>query len=473
MFSRLFGKKDEAPAPPAEIAAKPATVHDGHAVKAFRTRAVQAVAAGTLPPEAFRHKGAETAPGEGAARTAWINAAIDRALALPLTCAVYALDHHFLTALSEHVEENVDLDELARHPDGFCMAFERMATAVASRHAWYAATGERAERRIELETEILRDLDRKEVVMRFELTPPARVEGVPIADISLREWIADMLRGEAIAIAAGLVPPTDVARIACVSRLPTVHVRPEDGSRIAVSFPGYHPDLLDRARHHDRATHLGSLSRQIVLSRFTALPGFDSAATLTRGQDEWTMLIERALLVEEVREVSGIALIPAHDEDVELIDVELRPDDDGMGFSGILHVFGDRVCRLTGTGDGSMFGDEWTEGCSSEDIDTLDGFIAATGEPREDGEMPDSLAMRILDIVAVHTLIEAYMHEREGHAIFALETPDGDILHYEPIHEGQTLAEVVEAFRSTAPRAVSLDDLEDLEAAELWLSLRD
>ena len=474
MFSRLFGRKDDAPAPVAAIPAKPAAVHDGMRMKAFRRSAAQAVASGSLPAESFRRTGkdADGAPPAGPQREAWINDAIDRTLGLPILSSVYVLDHHFLTALSEHVEEDVDLDELARHPDGFCMAFERMATAIAARHAWYAATGDRLEERIAVETDILWNGTREDALARFEITPPARVDAMPAADMGLREWIVDMLRGEAVAIAGGLVPPADVARIACRSQLPVVHVRRPDGRPTPITFPGYHPDLHDPRRHDERAAHLASLSRQIVLNRFTELPGFDVAAGAAYGRDEWETLVRRALLVEEVRNLSGLSMLIGDDEEVELEDVQLLPDSEGMGFSAILHVFGDRVCRITATGDGDMVADEWTEGATREDLDALDTYIAATGEPRDDGETPDSLAMRLLDIVTVHAMVAEYRREAEAAVLFGIEGPGGETLHAEPIPEGWTREAVTEAYLARAPHAVPLDRLDDLSAAELWSSLR-
>lgn len=464
-------KKDGAAAVSAPIAERPVAVHAGDGVTAFRRRATTQVADGDLPAEAFRRKGVETVTIPGRQQAEWIADAIERTLALPLTASIYILDHHLLTALSEHVETSVDLDALARHPDGFAMAFERMASAAASRFAWFAATGQRMATRIETESAILRTKTREEIAARFEGVPPARLDPVPTADVAVRDWIEDMLRGEAVAIGAGLVPPATIARIACRSDLPTVHVRPEGGARVRIAFPAYHPDLLDTERHVTRAAHFTTLSRQIVHARLTALPGFDEAADRTRMQQEWTDLLERALAVEEIRQLSGLASSTGIDEDVALSDVILHPNDRGMGFTAILHVFGDRVCRLTGDGGEAMVADEWSEGCGPGDIEALDNYVAATGEPRDDGQSPDSFAMRVMDIITTHAMVEAYLDAREGHAVFGIEGQQGEAIHFEPIPQGSTREDVIDAYRDMAPRAVSLDDLTDLEAAELWMAL--
>lgn len=444
------------------------------AFTAFRESAVRDVVSGRLPAAAFQRAGSTTPPPEGARVADWVAEAIDRAATLPITASRYALDAPLMEALSEHYADHVDVVAAASDPDGFPTAFERAASSAAARFAWYG-DDLRIEERITIETEILRDQDADAIRARFARTPHVRLDPVPVADAGLRCWIEDMLRGEAYAISAGMVTPTDVARIACLSRLPIIHPAiPAGATRIVTTFPGYHPEVYAQMMRDERSARLAELSRFTMLRRFSAQPGFADAAQAeetAESQEGWRLLLAKALVAERVREVTGMSADVGPYEEVALDDVELRPDGDGMGFSGDLIAFGDRVCRLTGDGAGVMTADAWSEGSGPGDLDALDAYVAATGEPRDDGRMPDSLALRIMDAVIERTIVEAYLQESADAVLFAVEDATGGSIDRAPLGpEGDRLAAAA-VYSAKAPRAVSLDELPDAVAARLWFDL--
>lgn len=472
VFSRFFagrgGNPTTVPTTPSPREA-PAGVNAGDRIRTFRRDAAQAVASGSLPPESFKRAQDAAIPADPQARSAWIAASIDRTLGLPVTSTVYALTPEFLEALSRHVEKDVDLEALARAPEGFCMAFERMASGHASRCAWFAAGPERALARIAIETEALRDASHGEIAARFERTPAARVDPIPATDVALRDWLSDMLHGEAAAISAGLVPPADAIRAAFLSNLPVEHARPADGSRIPLAFRAFHPALHNPSRHADRTGHLSGLARETVMARFADVPGFEARAARTWAIDDWRALIAEALLAEEIRVLSGLAVASGPAEEVELTDVVLA--DGGAGFAATLHVFGERVCRIACDAEGEMVADEWSEGCSVADLDALDAYVTATGEPRDGGTTPDTLAMRIMDIVLTHAMVAAYREASVGNALFAVHQDGGVALHKEPIDHEEDRERVVRAFASHSPGCIPLDSLDEIDAAELWMTL--
>jgi hypothetical protein len=474
VLSRLFAKGEKnVPVRPADAKPEaPKGVTAGACVSAFRRAAVQAVADGTIPAEAFRRKADESVPGDPQSRGAWVTAAIDRTLTLPVTSTVYSVTPEFLTELSRHVEESVDLEALARSSEGFCMAFERMASGHAARCAWFVSGPERTLRRISLETENLLDLTPEQVAARFSRTPASRLDAVPPSGIAMRSWISDMLHGEAAAISAGLMPPADVMAIAFSSHIPVEHVRADGGTRTSLTVAAFHPAVFDPARHDERTDHLSGLARDILLSRFADIPGFEERASRAWGGGDWRALVAEALLAEELRGISGLAYTTGPEDEVELTDIHIAPEIGGAGFTATLVVFGERVCRITCDARGEVTGDEWSEGCSPEDLEVLDTYIASTGEPRDDGETPDSLAMRIMDIVTVFAMIEDYRAASRDAVLFGIDGPSGEMIHAEPLPEGVTREQIIEAYLDMAPRAVPLDRLDDLSAAELWLSLK-
>ena len=155
---------------------------------------------------------------------------------------------------------------------------------------------------------------------------------------------------------------------------------------------------------------------------------------------------------------------------IDLVKIEIGSPGNKIHFRGVLIVDNERICRITSPGDGVIIADQWNEGCSAKDIEMLDLYIAATGEPRDDGETPDTLAAHIIDRVSMHVAIQAYRQTTINTTLFFLESDNEQKILSIEIPVGGTREEAREVMKNSYPSAASLDLMTEEEAAIMWMT---
>lgn len=414
-------------------------------------------------------RGSDTLPVPVAARdrNAWASRQIEASFRIPSTSSVYRLDDGLAAAIDDHLRNPSRLAHLLDGPDDIHTRNERDALAVCARYAQLARGGANSLMRIDTEADALVGLDAGTIAARFVHTPAVRMDAVPSDEARRRHWLREMLAGEATAISTGAMSPEAVARAAVHARFPVTHDRPADGSRIEVRIPSYHADGDAGGQRGAQATHMADQDDTRLLSRFGTIPGCTPPPKASGDRAAWVL---RALTAEALRRSAALDA-QATSIPLELADIEATTDDGVLVFTGQLVVAGERICRITSAGGGEISADEWSEGATPADLEALDMVLAATGESRDGGETPDSLAARMLDRVAMHLALRSYRDAAAKALVFTIEEDGEPAVMTIPIPEGGTRDGARLIMVEAYPQAVVLDDMPDEDAALLWVAL--
>jgi hypothetical protein len=155
---------------------------------------------------------------------------------------------------------------------------------------------------------------------------------------------------------------------------------------------------------------------------------------------------------------------------IDLVKIEIFNSESEIHFRGVLVVDNERICRISSPGNGIINADQWNEGCSDKDMEALDIYIAATGEPRDNGTTPDSLAATIIDRISMHASIQAYRQATMDTTLFFLEEQNGGKILSIKIPDGGTREGAREVMKKTWPNAASLDLMTEEEATITWIT---
>lgn len=348
---------------------------------------------------------------------------------------------------------------------------DRIVAAVVARRLLLTASGDLASRRVDAEAVRLETVDDAALVRRFARSPSCRLDPPPADPARRRIWVREMLLGETVAISTGMLAPLDVARIAIACRVPTDLAAGLGGAEAPLRAPPHHlgTSAANQETRRSRAAALSQQAPETLSKRFGAVPGF---AERLVGPDR-TDLIAAALMAEELRRLArlpGSSGSPGAALSIDLADLVMDASGDLM-FAGDLVVGDERICRLESPGGGVLEASAWSEGCGPADLAALDVFFGAFGSPRDDGELPDSLAFRVLDLVAVRVAADAYRAASADTVMFVLEDREGPSLVSVRVPSGGSRAGAVAHVSERLPGAVCLDDLPLDEAALLWSSL--
>jgi hypothetical protein len=407
------------------------------------------------------------APTRHRERDEWAASQVRASFRLPSTASVYQLDEALSAAIAEALHRPDRCARLLEGPDDIHSRNERDALAICARYAMLARGGSTSLMRIDAEADALTQADDASVFLRLEHTPPVRMDPVPADHARRRHWLRETLAGEATAISTGMMSPAAVARAAVHARFPVRHDRPDDGARIEIRFPAYHADSDVGAQRASQAGHMAEQDDTRLLARFGTLPGCMPPPSEGDQRVRW---VAKALTAETLRRSAALdnqaASIP-----IDLADIEAATDDGVLVFTGQLVVAGERICRITSPGAGEITADEWSEGASPADLEALDMVLAATGESRDGGETPDSLAARLLDRVAMHLALRSYREAAATALVFTIEEDGEPAVMTIPIPEGGTRDGARTIMLEAYPRAVVLDDMPDEDAALLWVAL--
>lgn len=335
--------------------------------------------------------------------------------------------------------------------------------AIAARLHAMSLTGAAAGPRLTAEADDLPTWDDADLVARFAATPRARMDEPPANPPRRRAWVRETLIGETAAIAAGAMSP---ARVAAAARHARFDTPPPAGRTV---FPAWNAEMDPTARFAERAGRMVSQSDEMLMRRFGLMPGAGSPPSEPRDRLAWTL---RALDAEMVRPMAGLPgpTTPPRTLCVDIADLRLDTGS-GLAFRGDLVVDGERICLVRSPGDGVIEASEWSEGCGAEDVDALDLLIAATGEPRDDGGTPDSLAATLLDRVAMHVAVRAYEEAAAKAVLFHVEDGGVPALLQITLPKDGTRRGARSAMEVMRPDATCLDDMSPEAAATLWATL--
>lgn len=406
-------------------------------------------------------------PGRKLDRDAWIGRQVDTAFRTRVARTVYRFDDALEDAIHTHLHTPSRISSLLEGHEDIHTRNDREALIICARYAALARGGVPSLTRIDSEVEILAALHDDAVAARLHGTPPARMDMPPTDMSHRRHWLREMLAGEAAAISTGSMTPQHVAHAAVHARFAVVHDRPADGSPIEVRFPAYHPDEDRTAQRLSQAEAMAALDDHRLMARFGVIPGCDTPPSERVRRVSW---IRRALTAEAVRRAAGLDA-QSGPLALDLVDIDTTITGETLSFSGQLVLSGERICRITSPGNGEISADQWSEGCGPGDLQALDMILSATGDPRDDGATPDSLAARLMDRIALHLALESYREAAAGAVIFTIEENGLQVLLSVPIPANGTRDGARVAMTSAHPTAVALDDMPDDDAALLWAAI--
>lgn len=414
----------------------------------------------------LRRDETDTAPAAGEARAAWIRERVLTSFDIPITRKAYVLDEDIDRAIHRRLRDERRMDALLVGAESLHRANERVALAMASRYASLLRGGVDMVRRVETETTLLDEAQQAVIAARFAHTPPARMDALPTDQIRRRQWLRDTLIVEGAAILSGRIRAQHVAAMAATSLLPADHRRNADGSPI-IARAIAHQEGGEGERIDMQATNLSGQSDEALASRFGALPGCGTPPSDREARMRWIRL---ALKVEAGRRLAGLSGTDraARPLSITLSDVDVREDG---SFGTDLMVDGERICRMVSPGDGVIEAEAWTDGCTPADLAILDAYIGATGAPRDDGGLPDSLALTILDLVTMDLVVKDFARAAERAVIFTIEGEGGLELLSIAIPEGGSREGARAAMLAAHPDAAALDDMAPEDAALLWAAL--
>lgn len=398
---------------------------------------------------------------------------METALSHPATSSAYDMKGALGRAISQRMRDPETMRHLLDQPD-LAEACERIAGGMAARFAAMSASGVDAVRRIAEETSHLASLNDEAVHRRFSGIPPARVDPLPLAEAERRQWIRETLIGENACVRAGAISP---ALAVAASQRIAIEVKPPavGTDRVVLESAAYHPDLSPWRRIAEQAVVLAEQSDHALRMRFAKHPRMAQTEIPAEPQarTSWT---RRALAADHVRRIAGIAQGGQTDAGAPAMMIELLgirilvASREGIEFAGSLFVDGRRICDLSSSGEGRIETSHWMNGCSEDDLTAISDYIAAVGDAR-DGGRPDSLTDRILDQVSMHQAVEGYRLASAGALLFIEDgraTPLS-LLSVAIPTEG-TRAEAASQVRETHPSAVLLDDLDEEDAALVWMA---
>lgn len=457
---RLFGlgkPKDVDAAPPA--------------MSAWMRTVVDAVLSldesGTLDGASLRRNSSDAMPDGAGDRRDWIVARTIEAMSHPAADAAFRMDEDLGRAIRTELASPGSVKALMSR-GGLNAGVERVAFVIGARRVQLAETGVHAMRRIAAERDVLVAAADAVLVRRFAHSPHARMDGPPSDAPRRREWVQEMLLGEAAAISSGAMPPQDVAMAARVSRTPIGEFA-KDGA-MTVSFPAFLPDAYASMTEtrRSRAERLAMLDPALVAERFSVIPGFTDHASADR-----VALMLSASIAEDTRRIAMLPGASSTPSDVLTIDMsDLSAAADGeLVFSGDLIVSGERICRISSGPDGAIEADMWSEGCGHADLASIDLYLAAFGGLRDDGTALDSLSFRILDIVGMKVAVDAYSEAAAQTVFFRVDERGEAVLVAVRIPQGGDREGAIAYVAGENPSALPLDRLPLEDAALTWMAL--
>jgi len=399
-------------------------------------------------------------------RQAWIKRQLAAAFSVPGTRRIYALEGAVAQLIDARLREPARLSNLIDSEDNIHHRNETEALKIAARHAALAAGGMAAVRRIAVEAERLAELPDAAILRRLECSPATRLDPIPADPPRRRQWLRDALTGEAAAIAGGAMSPMRVARAALLSLAPVKHERPSDGSPIRAPIGAWSPHTDPTREFPGRAARMAAQPDNVLVARFRAIPGGDAPPRDPDDRKTWTC---RALEAEVIRPLAGLSGAKPRPLSIDLHGIATGDPAKGFHFGGTLVVDGERICRIVSPGDGVIEADQWSHGCGPDDIGILDLHIAVTGQPRDGGETPDSLAATLIDRVAMHVAVAAYRDASADTVLFH----EGDEILAIRIPEGGSREGAREAMMEKRPAATCLDMMPEQEAAMVWMTYAD
>lgn len=405
---------------------------------------------------------------EASERPAWIAQQITAAFSISATRRIYALEGEIERVINTQLRDRLRLSALMNSADNLHHRNETEALAIASRHAALVAGGMAAIRRIEVEAERLCDLNDTTIERRLSETPAVRLDALPQDPPRRRAWLRDALTGEAAAIAGGAMSPEKIAHAALYSMAPVKHERPADGSPIQACAKAWsiHTDPT-----HDfaaRASRLVGQTDEQLVTRFGSIPGGTTPPRDPKNRQTW---ICRALEAEVIRPLAGLNVATPRSIAIDLIDIQIGDPNGGLHFGGTLLVDNERVCRITSPGEGVINADKWSYGFSADDLKALDLYIATTGNPRDNGETPDSLAAMLIDKVAMHVALDAYRQASAATCFFYIEEDNRPVIMSIAIPEGGSREGARSEMEKARSDAVFLDHMTEEEAAMTWITI--
>lgn len=412
-------------------------------------------------------------PGNGAPRRNWIRAKIQEAMEHPVVSATYDMTG----ALGLIVRREMRAPEFIVRlldAENIHEACERRAAILPRRYAAIGASGVDLLRRVDEESKALSGMEDEHLSARFHGVPASRIDVPPAGGAERIAWVRDMLIGESACVRQGLIAPEAAIAIAARITVPVPRHDPS-GTPLILESMAYHRDLLPWRRISDQAVALSGQDDNTIRTRLTRIPGI-AGIVIPPDQGERTRWIERVLVADHVRRISGLGVTDdaatAATLSIEVLGISIHEvEHDGIAFEATLFVDGRRICDIASGRDGLLDVGGWAEGCSPADLDALAGYISATGPLREDGR-PDSLEDRILDQVSMHVAVGSYRNARKNAVLFIADrrNPEIEILSV-AIPSGGSREGAMEHVRTMHPHAVLLDEMEDEDAALLWTAM--
>lgn len=217
--------------------------------------------------------------------------------------------------------DDVVRSESEKAPLGSGNMFERnyaVRATTSNRVVDFLEEGERLDRRIDAESEMLGRQPRAHVEQRFRASPIASFEPMPDAGMPKRAWIEDALRAEHAAARDGLMHPQDLVKAALAPR-----------GEVPLQWkpvPLIQERGLDEARmeFEKEAARIERMPDQALRARFHDVPGVAAASVPPVGQAEDRRIwIETALMAQRIREPLR-ATAPAGQDLAEAVEMDRK-----------------------------------------------------------------------------------------------------------------------------------------------------
>lgn len=344
-------------------------------------------------------------------------------------------------------------------------------------YTYLVADGDDLDLRLSVESRLLADLDPDDLSIRLEHTPLPRIDPYPEDLEDAIAWIADVLTAERADVAAGRIPLRHAIAIAAFDRGPVPeHLRGHDLQL------GSGPSRASEDDMTRNVEQIMLMPDRLLLQRFQHVPGAEAdAIPATHRPADRRDWIHAAIRAMETRELCGMSPVRRSSLPmlgglhIGIVDIDLQPRADGLlGFSGTLAVEATEICAISSPGDGSLSASAWRQGYDERDLDEIARYVPSAAPPIMDdqGSRPCTLIDLLLDQVQSHVVLMAYRGASTGAVMFCIDAPGDDLeLLSVPIPEGGTREAAIAHVTSTYAEVLLLDEMEEMDAALLWVSL--